>query len=219
MRAFSMGFAFAALFLGGIASPTFGAGPFGPTFVSNYVDLASGTTSSLDLIQGDAGTTQPSAVPLAVPGADHGDFASPGGSVQNRNGRFDLAALLNAGAPYFNGPRGSRRLGGASDGAYNYRLDYTTGEVVRYGRHWDNPFPVFSVAADLPGAGWMAMNEDDGTFWLSQWGQADLVAHFSPTGKLLSSFHSGVIGSVGLVFDSNDATLWMADREKLLVPV
>lgn len=215
MRASRFGGLLAAVLVATMAAGAVAAGPMSPLYVSNYLDLAAGTMTGLDLVQGVTEKSYPSTFPLSVRMADHGDLAAADSTDSSKSGRFDPKSLLNADAAYLNGPRGSRRSA-TSDGTYNYRLNYRTGEVIRYDRMWDHPYPIFSVTDDLPGAGWITINPADGSFWLSQWGQADLVAHFSPTGKLLSSFNSGVIGSVGLLFDSTDETLWLGDREKNL---
>jgi hypothetical protein len=115
------------------------------------------------------------------------------------------------GGPYPNNIVGSQLHDGTSDGNYNYSVNYTTGDVLRFDRNWASPVVIFNATADIPGAGYITMNAGDGSFWISQWGGADIVGHFTSAGTLLGTFNSGVLGCTGLAPDPVDGTLWMGD--------
>lgn len=119
-------------------------------------------------------------------------------------------------APIPNNIVNSQLHDGTSDGNFNYSVNFTTGDVLQFDRNWANPVALFNATADLPGAGWITMDVADGSFWLSQWGGPDVVAHFTSTGTLLSTFNSGVFGSLGLALDPVDGTLWMGDSNFVL---
>jgi hypothetical protein len=202
----------AALAAGTLATGALAApGPTSTLYITNYLELGDGTVTGLDLIQGVTEASYPTTFPLGLNIAVYGDVRTMGYSQNDQGEKFDLAANGLPGGPYTNNIPGSQLYDGTSDGNFNYSVNYTTGDLLQFDRDWANPVTLFNVTADIPGGGWITMNASDGTFWVSQWGGSDLVAHFSPTGTLLGSFNSGVPGSSGLALDPADGTLWMAD--------
>ncbi len=194
-----------------LATGALAVGPTSTLYVTNYLELAGNTITGLDLIQGASISSYPTSYQLGINIAVYGDVRTMGYSDTNQGERFDLSASPLAGGPYTNNIVASQLHDGTSDGNYNFTVDYTTGDVLQFDRDWTNPVVVFNATADLPDAGWITMNAGDGSFWISQWGGPDLVAHFTATGTLLGSFNSGVVGSVGLALDPIDGTLWMGD--------
>ena len=191
-------------------------GPTSTLYVTNYGELGGGTITGLDLIQGVTESSYPTSYLLGIDIAVYGDVRTMGYSDTNQGERFDLAANPLVGGPYTNNIANSQLHDGTSDGSYNYSVNYTTGDLIRFDRNWASPVALFNVTADIPGGGWITMNASDGTFWVSQWGGPDLVVHLSSTGSLLSSFNSGVFGSAGLALDPVDGTLWMGDSTMTL---
>ncbi len=194
-----------------LTSPALAIGPTSTLYITNYLELGGGTVTGLDLIQGASASSYPTSSPLGIDIAVYGDVRTMGYSDTDQGEKFDLLATPVAGGPYVNNIVGSQLHDGTSDGNFNYSVNYSTGDVLQFDRNWANPVVLFNATADLPDAGWITMNASDGSFWISQWGGPDLVAHFTSTGTLLGSFNSGVLGSVGLALDPVDGTLWMGD--------
>ena len=201
----------AAFLLATLAAPALAVGPTSTLYITNYLELGDGTVTGLDLVQGVTATSYPTSFQLGLNIAVYGDVRTMGYSQNDQGEKFDLAANGLPGGPYTNNIANSQLHDGTSDGSYNYTVDFTTGDVLQFDRDWASLSTVVNATTDLPGAGWITMNATDGTFWLSQWGGPDLVAHFSPTGTLLGSFNSGVASSLGLALDPADGTLWMGD--------
>lgn len=191
-------------------------GPTSTLYVTNYGEFAGGAVTGLDLIQGASVSSYPANDLLGINIAVSGDVRTHGYSGSDTGSRYDLAANPVVGGPYVNTIPLSQLHDGTSDGNYNYSVNYTTGDVLQFDRNWASPIVLFNATANIPGAGWITMNASDGSFWVSQWGGPDLVAHFTHTGTLLGTFNSGVLGSVGLAFDRVDGTLWMGDSNFVL---
>jgi len=192
-------------------SQVMAVGPTSTLYVTNYGEFAGGTVTGLDLIQGASVSSYPANDLLGINIAVYGDVRTHGYSGGDTGSRYDLAANPLVGGPYINTIPLSQLHDGTSDGNYNYSVNYTTGDVLRFDRNWASPTVLFNATANIPGAGWITMDVSNGSFWISQWGGPDLVAHFTSTGTLLGTFNSGVLGSVGLAFDPVDGTLWMGD--------
>ena len=201
----------AAFLLAALAAPALAVGPTSTLYITNYLELGDGTVTGLDLVQGAGVSSFPTGFPLGIDIAVYGDVRTMGYSQNDQGEKFDLAGNGQIGGPYVNNIPGSQLHDGTSDGSYNYSVDFTTGDLLQFDRDWANPVTLFNITADIPGGGWITMNTSDGTFWVSQWGGPDLVAHFSPTGTLLGGLNSGVSVSSGLALDPVDGTLWMAD--------
>jgi MYXO-CTERM domain-containing protein len=184
------------------------SGPTSTLYLMNYGEFSSGTVVGLDLIQGvtenSYATANASDVNLAV----YGDVRTFGYFVNDPGSRFDLAGNPLPGGPYVNS-YGGQLHDGTSDGNYNYTVDYTTGDVLQFDRNWASPVVLFNPLGPLT-TGWITMDAGDGSFWLSQYGNSDLVEHRTHAGSLISSFNSGINYSQGLALDPVDGTLWMS---------
>jgi hypothetical protein len=200
-----------ALLIASLAAPAHAAGPTSTLYIMNYGEFGGGTVTGLDRIQGLSEISTSTGLPLDIDIAVSGDVRTMGYSTTNQGARFDLVGNPLVGGPYTNNIANSQLHDGTSDGNYNYSANYTTGDVIQFDRNWASPVTLFNATANLPFAGWITMNTTDGSFWVSQWGGPDKVAHFTHTGTLLGSFNSGVLGSVGLALDPVDGTLWMGD--------
>ncbi|MBS1707810.1 MAG: hypothetical protein JSS65_03710 [Armatimonadetes bacterium] len=193
-----------------VASQANAVGPTSRLYIMNYGEF--GANTGMDMIQGVTSSSVNTGYPLDICiGVAGGDVRTMGYSGGDQGEKFDLNGNFIGGGPYTNSIQLSQLHDGTSDGSYNYSIDYTTGDVLRFDRNWASPTVVFNAAPQMVGAGWITMDTSDGSFWLSQWGGPDLVQHRSSTGTLLSSFNSGVLGSAGLAFDRIDGTLWMGD--------
>lgn len=199
------------------ASALAAIGPTSTLYVMNYGEFSGGTVVGLDLFQGANELSFPTgnAVDICI-GVAGGDVRTMGYSGGDSGSRFNLAGSPLSGGPYANTIPNSQLHDGTSDGAFNYSVNYTTGDVLEFDRNWASPTVLFNATATLPGAGWITMNAADGSFWLSQWGGPDRVEHRSHAGGLLSSFNSGILGSAGLALDPVDGTLWMSDGSSTL---
>ena len=199
-----------------MASQTLAVGPTSTLYVTNYGEFSGGTVTGLDLIQGAGVTSYPTADLLGIDIAVYGDVRTMGYSDTDTGDKYDLAASPLVGGPYTNNIANSQLHDGTSDGNYNYSVNYTTGDVLQFDRDWANPVVLFSTIGSLSDAGWITMDVGDGSFWISQWGGPDVVAHFTSAGALLGTFNSGITASVGLALDPADGTLWMGDSSFVL---
>lgn len=192
-------------------------GPTSTLYVMNYGEFGGGTLVGLDLFQGASETSFPTShgVDICI-GVAGGDVRTMGYSGGDSGSRFNLAGGPLSGGPYTNTIANSQLHDGTSDGAYNYSVNYTTGQVLQFDRNWSTPTTLFNATGTLPGAGWITMNASDGSFWLSQWGGPDRVEHRTHAGALISSFNSGILGSAGLALDPVDGTLWMSNGTNTL---
>ncbi len=180
-------------------------GPTSRLYLMNYSEF--GPSTGLDMIQGNTFSSVPTGNTVDMCIAASGDIRTYGYGLGDSGSRFDLAGNPLPGGPYLNS-YGNQMHDGTSDGAFNYSVDYTTGDVLQFDRNWGSPSILFNVPNGT--TGWITMNATDGSFWLSQYGGPDLVEHRSHTGTLLGSFNSGVLGSQGLALDPVDGTLWMS---------
>ena len=190
------------------AGSVFAAGPTSTLYLMNYGEFSGGNVVGLDLIQGVSENSYATGNPGDVNLAVFGDVRTFGYFISTPGSRFDLGGNPLLGGPYLN-TFGGQLHDGTSDGSYNYTIDYTTGNVIQFDRNWANPVTLFNpLGTTTPG--WITMNAADGSFWLSQYGNSDLVEHRTHTGTLLSSFNSGIKYSQGLALDPIDGTLWMS---------
>jgi hypothetical protein len=191
-----------------LAGSAFAAGPTSTLYLMNYGEFSSGSVVGLDLIQGVSENSYATGNSADVNLAVFGDVRTFGYFINTSGSRFDLGGNPLLGGPYLN-TYGGQLHDGTSDGNYNYTVDYTTGDVIQFDRNWANPVTLFNPLGSGT-TGWITMNAADGSFWLSQYGNSDLVEHRSHTGTLLGSFNSGINYSQGLALDPIDGTLWMS---------
>jgi MYXO-CTERM domain-containing protein len=198
------------------ASLAAAVGPTSTLYVMNYGQF--GSSVGLDLFQGASFSSFPTGnnVDICI-GVAGGDVRTMGYSGLDAGSRFNLTGAPLAGGPYTNTTTGSQLHDGTSDGSFNYSVDYTTGDVLRFDRNWGSRTTLFNATATLPGAGYITMNATDGTFWLSQWGGGDRVEHRTPGGALISSFNFGFAGAAGLALDPVDGTLWTSNGSTTLL--
>ncbi len=190
------------------ASSALGAsGPTSTLYITSYGEFAGGTSGGLDLVQGLMVNSFPTGNPVDICIAAAGDIRTMGYTTGDIGSRFTLGGGTLVGGPYVNNIVNSQLHDGTSDGAFNYSIDFPTGNVLRFTNNWTSPSVMFSVTPAT--AGWITMNASDGSFWLTQYGFSDLVEHRSAGGTLLSSFNSGVNGTQGLALDPIDGTLWL----------
>jgi hypothetical protein len=187
-------------------------GPTSILYLMNYGEYSGGTVVGLDMLQGNTFNSVPTGNPVDICIAASGDIRTYGYVPSTSGSRFDLLGNPLSGGPYVN-TYGNQMHDGTSDGIYNYSVDYTTGDVIRFDRNWASPVVLFNVPNGT--VGWITMNATDGSFWLSQYGGPDLVEHRNHFGALLGSFNSGVVGSQGLALDPVDGTLWMSQGYNL----
>ena len=200
-----------------VAAPAAAVGPTSPLFVMNYGEFGGGTLVGLDRFQGASETSFSTShgVDICIAAAA-GDIRTMGYSGGDAGSRFALTGGPLIGGPYANTIANSQLHDGTSDGAFNYSVNYTTGDVLQFDRNWASPTVLFNATSTLAGAGWITMNAADGSFWLSQWGGPDRVEHRTHAGALISSFNSGIMGSAGLALDPADGTLWMSNGSSVL---
>jgi hypothetical protein len=115
---------------------------------------------------------------------------------------------------------------GTSDGRHNYTVQYyaTSGgsviqNVIQTNLNWQNPVTLFSVES-VPGvsAGYLGITYDpfNKSLWLSGW-STSIISDWSLSGKMLSSFSTGVITMDALGMDYADRTLWFTTAESNLL--
>lgn len=186
------------------------AGPTSTLYAVNYGEFGGGTVSGLDLIQGTNESSFATGNSVDTCIATAGDVRTFGYSFNLTGSRFDLAGNPLSGGPYTNLIVNSQMHDGTSDGSYNYTVDYVTGDLLEFDRNWASPVTLFNANGSGGTAGWITMNAVDGSFWLSQYGNSDLVEHRTHAGALLGSFNSGINYSQGLALDPVDGSLWMS---------
>ena len=107
---------------------------------------------------------------------------------------------------------------GATDGTFNYSIDYTNGGVYKFNSNWGSPTLLFNTAAHYLGIT-VAFEESGGgspsgslpTFWISKW-DSGVVEHRGLNGSLISSFTVPFAYLSCLAWDPADGTLWMGSR-------
>lgn len=216
MKTTSISAIFTFAMIASIGSQASAAGPISKLYITNYGEFSGGNVTGLDIVQGAGVTSVATAYQLGIDIAVYGDVRTMGYSTNDQGTRYDLAANPLVGGPYTNTIPNSQLHDGTSDGNFNYSVDYTTGDVLQFDRNWANPVALFNASANVPGAGWITINVNDGSFWISQWGGPDVVGHYTHTGTFLGSFNSGIFGSVGLALDPADGTLWMGNANFVL---
>ena len=96
-------------------------------------------------------------------------------------------------------------LDGATDGRYNYGVNYDNGQVFRCGLDWTAPEYMFTVS----GATMVGITYDNrnNSLWIANQGR---IENYSLSGTLLSTVPTGTLHFI-LAFDYADNTLWSFD--------
>jgi hypothetical protein len=103
-------------------------------------------------------------------------------------------------------------LDGTSDGSHNYAVEYLnpngTQNVITTDLNWQHPAMLFTVSGAAP-EDYLGTTCDpnNNSIWISGW-NTDVIADYSMTGTLLSSFATGLNVMGALAFDPADGTLW-----------
>ncbi|MFG0331453.1 MAG: hypothetical protein ACF8PN_16310 [Phycisphaerales bacterium] len=100
-----------------------------------------------------------------------------------------------------------RAWDGTTDGVSNYAID-SSGDVYRYDRDWTNESLLFATPR---GIGSLTFDLENGTMWVSSFGDTD-ITEYTMTGIILSSFSTGHTQNMALAYDHADGTLWLHDR-------
>lgn len=188
--------------------------------VFSAASAVAGPTSPLVLTAGDQGTdwvVQGTAVvtswstgpyfeyPIAVGATVRTTSPSAGGA----GGEYTLAGVATGNA-FTNGLASGSMWDGASDGTYNYAINWTTGAVTRFALDWSSPQALFT-----PGAGGsrLAITYDASnvSLWIGGW-STGLIENYSLSGTLLSSFTVPVNSISCLALDPADGTLWFGSQ-------
>ena len=105
---------------------------------------------------------------------------------------------------------------GTSDGTHNYTVEvasYTgTGfgpiNVIATDLNWQNPVSLFTIpGATINSYSGVTYDPTNNSLWISGY-DTDVIADYSLTGTLLSSFTTGLDQMNALAFDPADGTLW-----------
>jgi hypothetical protein len=93
---------------------------------------------------------------------------------------------------------------GATDGRFNYSVDFYAGGVYRFNSDWSHPVLLFAT-----GPGYMGITFDvaTNTLWLAHF-YSNVVEHRSLTGAVIFSFSTADNPS-SLALDPADGTLWL----------
>src|SRR5689334_3265118 len=113
-------------------------GPTGTLYLMNYGEFSGGTVVGLDLVQGNTFNAFPTGNPVDICIAAFGDIRTYGYVPGMAGSRFNLAGAPLTGGPYTNN-YGNQMHDGTSDGAYNYSVDYITGDIIQFDRNWASP--------------------------------------------------------------------------------
>ena len=176
-------------------------GPTSPYYLDNYGN------QTIDVVQGtnvinsfpwfyDPGCTNFCEGSLAVTNVVSTNwFGSYGGSATA--GQYTLSGAPTgigwSGTPPPAGETSNLFYDGASDGTYNYTVEYSnyppeTENVIATNLNWQNPVMLFSIPGETSAA-YLGITYDpnNNSLWVSGW-QTDVIADYSLTGTLLSSF-------------------------------
>jgi hypothetical protein len=105
---------------------------------------------------------------------------------------------------------------GTSDGTHNYTVEFYNANnaenVIATDLKWQNPETLFSLGAGGGNYVGVTYDPNNNSLWLSGW-NTDVIADYSLSGTLLSSFTTGQNEMTALAFDPADATLWFSSGE------
>lgn len=106
---------------------------------------------------------------------------------------------------------GTTAFDATTDRAFNYYVEFDTGNVYRTGLDWSNPELLFD-AGDQTYLG-ITYDRTDNTLWLAQY-SSGVIEQRSMTGAVLASFSASVGGGLAtaLALDPADQTLWIANQ-------
>ena len=214
-----------------MASPF--TGPNSPYYLDNlanqtiYVVQGSSVINSFAEVYATGGTESYQEGTLAVTGVvsttSFGTAYGTGGTA----GQYTLGGTPTGTSwPDTGNPSGTSYdvfYDGTSDGLHNYTVEYygasTSGgyteNVLQTDLNWQNPTVLFSVqsapglTADYLG---IAYDPTNNSLWISGWGER-LIADYSLTGTLLSSFVPATNALDALAYDRADQTLWASYDE------
>jgi hypothetical protein len=105
---------------------------------------------------------------------------------------------------------------GTSDGTHNYTLQFNAeqgqggGAVIQTDANWQNPAVLFSVAGGGAYLG-IAYDARNNSLWVSGW-YSTIIADYSLSGTLLSSFDTFQYNKAALGYDAADDTLWFSSQ-------
>ncbi len=99
---------------------------------------------------------------------------------------------------------------GATDGIFNYSVDFNTGNVWRMDRNWANAQLLFATGnAYRLGITWDSFNN---SLWVSDWTGTN-VTDWSLSGTQLSQFNTSRSSLTSLAMDYADHTLWFGSSD------
>lgn len=104
---------------------------------------------------------------------------------------------------------------GTSDGTHSYTVQYAAsqggGAVIQTDANWQNPAVLFSVAGGGQYLG-IAYDARNNALWFSGYGST-IIADYSLSGTLLSSFNTSQFHMAALGYDAADDTLWFSSNQ------
>ena len=95
-----------------------------------------------------------------------------------------------------------------TDGAYNYTVSYSTGDVIRTDRTFQNAHSLFNSGSSSLG---ITYDETNNSLWIMSF-EGATIRDYSMSGNLLSSFTTNTTGTGGLALDHADQTLWFVNH-------
>ena len=151
-------------------------------------------------------------------GAGLGEYAiAVGGDVRtlanggNRTGlgsQYTLSGVYT-GTTYAYPVANAAFYDGATDGTFNYSVDYFTGNVWRTDRNWANAQLLFGTGnASRLGITWDSFNN---SLWISDWTGTN-VTDWTLGGTQLSQFNTSRSSLTSLAMDYADRTLWFGSQ-------
>ena len=181
--------------------------------------LAAGPVSQYFLTAGDQSTNwvvQDAAVvtswaqrtqeyPLAV-----GTTVRAIGSIPGASGTEYTLAGVQTGVTYVSGLATGNMYDGASDGTYNYGVNWGDGDVIRFDLDWSNPVTLFSLGAATSYLG-ITYDPTNNSLWIASWNTATIY-NYTMGGVLISSFTTPAAAISCLALDPADNTLWFGSQ-------
>ncbi len=140
-------------------------------------------------------------------------------ALSSFNGHVGGEYSLSTGAPTsvtypFPAASGSAVLyDGTTDGTYNYSLDFNTGTVYRFDLDWSGGTVLFTLGTSSGLRMGLTYDPSNNSLWIGGYSGSvgTLIADYSLSGTLLSSFKVGHDSNAGLALDPADGTLWLVN--------
>ena len=137
--------------------------------------------------------------PIAVAGTIRTTGNGPGLS----GGEYTLGGVPT-GATYPNSAPSGQFFDGATNGSFNYSVDFVTGNVYQFNSDWSGAKVLFTAAVSDIGITYDFANQ---SLWLQNY-YTGMVTDYTLDGTMIGGFSTGMEHVTALALDYNDGTFW-----------